>query len=68
MTLPLKMERMGFTLRVFNLFKVHTKKEAYFYKVGSHLKETEPAGAELVLALAVLQREELYQLGDEHRV
>ena len=34
----------------------------------THLKEAEPAGAELVLALAVLQREKLYELVDEHRV
>lgn len=35
---------------------------------GAHLEEAEPAGAELVFALAVLQGEELYELADEHRV
>lgn len=32
----------------------------------SHLEQTEPPGAELVLALAVLEREKLYELVDEH--
>lgn len=35
---------------------------------SSHLEEAEPARAELVLALAVLQREELDKLADEQRV
>lgn len=32
----------------------------------SHLEQTEPPRAELVLALAVLEREKLYELVDEH--
>ena len=40
----------------------------FVHRPRAHLKEAEPAGAELVLALAVLQREELYELVDEHRV
>lgn len=32
----------------------------------SHLEQTEPPGAEFVLALAVLEREKLYELVDEH--
>ena len=34
----------------------------------SYLEQTEPSRAELVLALAVLQRQELYQLLDEQRL
>lgn len=33
-----------------------------------HLEQTEPARAELVFALAVLKREKLYELVDEHWV
>lgn len=34
----------------------------------THLEQTEPARAELVLALTVLEREKLDELVDEHRV
>lgn len=37
-------------------------------RTWSHLEQAEPARAELVFALAVLQREELYELVDEQRV
>lgn len=34
----------------------------------SHLEQTEPAGAELVFSLAVLERKKLDELIDEYRV
>lgn len=37
-------------------------------RTNSHLEQAEPARAELVLALAVLQREKLHELVDEERV
>ena len=52
----------------FKLSQSVKKKNKPSDAVQSHLEQAEPAGAELVLALAILQRQELDELVDEHWV